>query len=298
MTNMKRHQTPVTPRQMVLDAEVRFVAADLVFGHGTDNARDEAVFLVFDVLELPFAIGDAELDRPVGDAQQRAVEAIVAERIASRRPAAYLTGRMWFAGHEFHVDERVLVPRSPIAELINTRFHPWLDSDNIYRVLEIGTGSGCIAIATAMALPHVQVDATDISADALAVAELNLKRYAEVSPRVHLIETDLFGSTEDRYDLIITNPPYVPSEVVAGLPPEYAHEPTSALDAGPDGLAVMHRICGQAAAHLSDDGALVVDVGEMAALVDREIPQVSFTWIDMADGGEGIGIAYKRDFHG
>jgi len=289
---------PQTAREMVLDAEARFVAAGLVFGHGTDNARDEAVFLVFDVLEFPFDVSDTELDRPVGDAQQRAVEAIVAERIASRRPAAYLTGRMWFAGHEFHVDERVLVPRSPIAELINARFHPWLESDNIHRVLEVGTGSGCIAIAIAMALPHVQVDATDISADALAVAELNLKRHAEVSARVRLIEADLFGSTEDRYDLIITNPPYVPSEVVAGLPREYAHEPALALDAGPDGLAMVRRICEQAAAYLADDGALIVDVGEMAAAVDREIPWVNFTWIDMADGGEGIGIACRRDFHG
>lgn len=287
---------PVTPRELVLDAEQRFDAAGLAFGHGTDNARDEAVFLVFHALGLPFDVDEAVLDRNLEAHAVVAVEALIEERIRSRRPAAYLTGRMWFAGYEFQVDERVLVPRSPIAELINAGFSPWLDGGRLEQVLEIGTGSGCIAIATALALEHVEVDATDISAAALAVAALNRARYRDVEYRLRLFEADLFPPTDARYDLIITNPPYVPSAVVAGLPPEYAHEPVTALDAGADGLTLLRRILALAPTHLTDTGALIVDVGEMSAAVDREFPSVNFTWIDLDHGGEGIGIAYKDDF--
>jgi ribosomal protein L3 glutamine methyltransferase len=287
----------MTPRELVLDVEARFEAAQLVFGHGTDNARDEAVFLVFHALGLPFDVDDDVLDQSLEDVQCAAVEEIVAERIKLRRPAAYLTGRMWFAGHEFHVDDRVLVPRSPIAELIKSEFKPWLDPSSIDRVLEIGTGSGCIAIATAIALPSAKIDATDNSADALAVAALNLARYPQLGDRIRFIEADLFPPSNATYDVVVTNPPYVPSEDVATLPPEYAHEPSMALDAGPDGLTIVRRILAQTADRLSADGAIIVDVGEMVAAIDREIPSVSFTWIDVEYGGEGIGIAYKRDFH-
>jgi ribosomal protein L3 glutamine methyltransferase len=203
---------------------------------------------------------------------------------------------MWFAGHEFQVDERVLIPRSPVAELIDARFRPWLEPQKVRRVLEIGTGSGCIAIATALALPQAQVVATDISRDALEIAALNRARYPEVVDRLRLCEADLFPADDERYDLIVTNPPYVPSEEVAGLPPEYGHEPAMALDAGADGLQFLRRILALAPARLYDDGAIVVDVGKMAAAVDREFPLVNFTWIELAHGGEGIGIAYKRDF--
>ncbi len=285
----------MTPRELVLDAEARFEAAQLVFGHGTDNARDEAVFLVFHALGLPFDVDDDVLDQSLADVQCATVEEIVAERINSRRPAAYLTSRMWFAGHEFHVDDRVLIPRSPIAELIKSEFKPWLDPSSIDRVLEIGTGSGCIAIATAIALPSAKIDATDNSADALAVAALNLARYPQLGDRIRFIEADLFPPGNATYDLVVTNPPYVPSEVVATLPPEYAHEPSMALDAGPDGLTIVRRILAQAADRLSADGAIIVDVGEMASAIDREIQSVAFTWIELEDGGEGVGIAYKRD---
>ncbi len=286
----------MTPRELVFDATRQFAAAELVFGHGTDNAYDEAVFLVFHALGLPFDVSDEILDRPLNEAQRLAAESIVTERIATRRPAAYITGHMWFAGHEFQVDDRVLVPRSPLAEVIGSAFAPWLDCNKVGRILEIGTGSGCIAIAAALALPHVQVDATDNACDALAVAELNLARFPEVRPRVRLIEADLFPSTDERYDLIISNPPYVPSDVAAALPPEYLHEPSVALAAGPDGLAVVRRILQLAPARLTDPGALLIDVGEMASAIDRAFPSVNFTWIDLAFGGEGIGIAYKRDF--
>ncbi|MDP6182492.1 MAG: 50S ribosomal protein L3 N(5)-glutamine methyltransferase [Gammaproteobacteria bacterium] len=288
---------PRTARELVLDAEARFVAAGLVFGHGTDNARDEAVYLVFHALQLPFDASEEVLDRVVTETERAAAEAIVAERVTTRRPAAYLTGRAWFAGHEFQVDQRVLVPRSPLAELINARFRPWLEPDRLYRILEIGTGSGCIAIATAIAARYAEVDATDISGAALAVATLNLARYPAVSERVRLLDADLFPPTDDCYDLIIANPPYVPSPVVAGLPPEYAYEPCLALDAGPDGLSLVRRILNQAPARLNEGGALIVDVGKMAAAIDLEFPSVSFTWIDLEHGGEGVGVAYKSDFH-
>lgn len=288
----------MTARELVLDAEARFISAELVFGHGTDNARDEAVFLVFHALDLPIDASEEMLDQPLADASRAAVESIVAERIRSRRPAAYIAGKMWFAGHEFHVDERVLVPRSPLAELIRSEFRPWLDQERIHRVLEIGTGSGCIAIATALALPNAVIDATDNSVDALAVATLNLQRYPHLDTRVRLIEADLFAAGDATYDLIITNPPYVPNSVVATLPAEYQHEPMRALAAGPDGLAVVRRILLQAKERLSDGGALIVDVGEMADAIDREFQSVNFTWIDLEFGGEGIGIAYKYDFQG
>jgi ribosomal protein L3 glutamine methyltransferase len=285
----------MTARELVLDAEARFVAAKLVFGHGTDNARDEAVFLIFHTLDLPFDASDEMLDQPLDRAARAAAETIVAERIRSRRPAAYLTGRMWFAGHEFHVDDRVLVPRSPIAELINAAFDPWINAKLIHRVLEIGTGSGCIALATALALPHAKVDATDISSEALAVAALNLERFPHLSSRVRFIEADLFPPSHTQYDLIVTNPPYVPGKIAAALPPEYQHEPAVALAAGSDGLMLVRRILQDAPDRLTDNGVIIIDVGEMADALDREFHAVSFTWTDLEFGGEGIGIAYKRD---
>jgi ribosomal protein L3 glutamine methyltransferase len=188
-----------------------------------------------------------------------------------------------------------LIPRSPIAELIGEQFAPWINARDIHRVLEIGTGSGCIAIATALALPRAHVDATDISAAALSVARRNAARHALTTARVRFIEADVFPPRAERYDLIVTNPPYVPSEQLASLPAEYRHEPALGLDAGPDGLAFVRRIFARARDHLTDGGALIVDVGEMASAVDREFAAASITWIDLAFGGEGIGIAYRDD---
>ncbi|MFT4563605.1 MAG: ribosomal protein L3 glutamine methyltransferase, partial [Gammaproteobacteria bacterium] len=196
---MGKGAEPRSAREHVLAAEDRFNDAGLAFGHGTDNARDEAVFLVFDALSLPFNSNDAALDRSLTGLENSAVLRLVDERIESRKPAAYLTGHMGFAGHDFYVDERVLVPRSPIAELINCEFHPWIDAKSVKRVLEIGTGSGCIALATALALPHATVDATDISAAALVVAEQNRTRFAQAANRVRFIEADLFPKSNETY---------------------------------------------------------------------------------------------------
>lgn len=285
-----------TARERVFDAEQRFVEAGLVFGHGTDNARDEAVFLVFHALQLSFDVSEAALNEALTDAQCERIESLVATRIATRKPAAYITGRMWFAGLEFTVNQHVLVPRSPIAELLSQQFTPWLNPGSISRVLEVGTGSACIAIAIAKMLPHVCVDATDISPAALAVAEENLQRYPDLGQRVRLIEADVFPHSDEPYDLIVSNPPYVPSAVVAALPPEYHHEPAIGLDAGDDGLDVVRRIIAGARERLSDDGSLLLDVGEMAADVDRAFSNLSFTWVELKHGGEGIGIAHRREF--
>ncbi len=283
-----------TARSLVLDAEQRFEAAGLVFGHGTDNARDEAVFLVFHALDLAFDASDEALDAPVSAAAAAAARVLIERRLFERRPAAYLTGRMWFAGLEFHVDERVLVPRSPLAELVGEGFAPWLDADAISHVLDIGTGSGCIAIATAVALPHVLVDATDISPAALEVAACNVARHG-VDARVRLHLADVFPPGATRYDLILANPPYVPQEEFDDLPPEYLHEPAGALLAADEGLAIVARILGGAAARLAPGGVLIMDVGATAAAVEAAFPELPFMWFDFAHGGDGVFMLRRKD---
>jgi ribosomal protein L3 glutamine methyltransferase len=287
----------LTARGLVLNAERRFKRARLVYGHGTDNARDEAVFLVFHALDLPFDVDDDTLDAPVGPADAARVEALVRERIETRRPAAYLTGRMWFAGHEFMVDEHVLVPRSPIGELIRAGFHPWLDAARVRRVLDIGTGSGCIAIATALALPHVEVDATDVSTEALAVARRNAERLG-VADRVRFHLADIFPDGGGRWDLILANPPYVPQAEYDDLPEEYLREPAGALVAGADGLDIVRRMLAALPGRLTPDGVLVMDTGATSEAVADAYPELPFVWVDMQDGGDGISVLYARDLPG
>ena len=278
-----------SPRELVFDAEQRFESAGLWYGHGTDNARDEAVFIVFHALGLPFDVTDEVLDHPLMTEQCEMVEALVTERIDSRQPAAYLTGRMWFAGLEFHVDDRVLVPRSPLAELIGNHFEPWLDIQSVRNVLEIGTGSGCIAVAMARLFDNVQITATDIDADALAVASSNVDRHG-VADRVRLVKADLYPDSDDRFDLIISNPPYVPDGEYENLPEEYLREPAHGLFAGDDGLDVVRELLPLAARHLEVDGHLVVDVGATWPRIDSAFPDLSFVWVELDHGGEGIGV--------
>ncbi len=281
---------PVTARSLVLSAERRFKRAQLYFGHGTDNARDEAVFLVFHALGLAFDCADASLDCALTASQQAAVKTLLDERIVRRCPAAYLSKRMWFAGHEFYVDENVLIPRSPIAELIGQRFAPWLGDMAITRILDIGTGSACIAIAAALAYPAAQVDATDISTAALGVAARNVATYA-LEERVHLHTADLFpNDSGEPYDLILANPPYVPVAELADLPAEYLHEPQIALFAADDGLAFIKRILAGAAARLSARGLLVLDAGGTWPAVDAAFPALPIVWVELAHGGDGIGV--------
>ncbi len=271
----------------MLDAERRFEAAELYFGHGVDNARDDAVLLVFHALELAFDADDAVLDESVTAAQRDCVEALVARRIATRLPSAYLINTMWFAGHRFYVDERVLVPRSPLAELIDARFAPWVRPQTVAKILDIGTGSGCIAIACAKAFPGAQVTATDISTDALTVAAVNVARH-DLEHRVHLRKADLFPAEHEQYDLIVANPPYVSGCEMAQLPPEYRHEPVVALRAGEHGLQYIRTIFARIATYLTSQGALFIDTGATFATVLEAFPGLPLIALELHNGGDGI----------
>jgi len=277
-----------TARTLVAWAEAVLERAELAYGHGTSSAAEEAVFLVFHALGLDFDCPEAALDAPAAAADAAAAKALVQARIASRRPAAYLTGRMWFAGLELAADERALVPRSPIAELVETGFSPWLDAVAAPRILEVGTGGGCIAVAAAAALPASRVDATDCSPAALALARQNCRRHG-VAGRVRLLEADLWPADEGAvYDLIVSNPPYVPAAELAALPAEYHHEPAAGLDGGSDGLAFARRLIAAARRRLAPGGVLIVEVGAQAAALERAYPRLPFLWLELERGGEGV----------
>ena len=269
-------------------AASRFAAAGLTFGHQHDNALDEATQLVLHTLHLPHdlppAYGGARL---VADEKDR-LAALVERRIAERIPVAYLTGEAWFAGLSFKVDSRVLVPRSPIAELIESGFEPWLGDLEVERALDLCTGSGCIAIAMAAHQPGWQVDAVDISPDAIALARENAKEH-QLEKRVRVIQSDLFaGLKGERYDLIVSNPPYVPAADVPALPPEYAHEPALGLASGHDGLDIPLRILRDAPGHLNEGGLLILEVGDSEAALAELLPQVPFAWVEFKVGQMGV----------
>jgi ribosomal protein L3 glutamine methyltransferase len=277
-----------TVEQLIRSGAAELEESDVFFGHGTDNAFDEAAELVFFALGLDHANAAKAYKNRVNEDEEARVRALLRRRIDKRVPAAYLTNRMWFCGYEFYVDSRVLVPRSPIAELIESEFMPWLTPDSIRRVLDIGTGSGCIAIATALALPQVHVDAADVSTDALAVAAINIERH-RVSSRVTTVRSDVFnGVAGRRYDLIVSNPPYVSRAEVNALPPEYRSEPELGLLAGDDGLSIVKRILSEAHDHLEPHGALIVEVGDTEFAVADAYPNVPFTWLEFARGGGGV----------
>ena len=285
----------------------RFNEAGLCFAHGTDNAVDEALALVLHALHLPARPPlPAELFHARLTRRERAeVVALLHRRIEERVPAAYLTGEAWFAGLRFEVDRRVLVPRSPLAELIEEGFHPWIDAGRVRRILDLGTGSGCIAVACAHAFPDARVDAVDASPGALDVARRNVALH-DLEGRVRVVGSDLFDGLDGepdrrpaaRYDLVVSNPPYVPDEEMAELPFEFRAEPAFALAGGPDGLDVVGRIVEEAPRWLAPEGALVVEVGASpvarAALESRfDLP---FVWLDVERGGEGVFLLRRRDF--
>jgi len=268
--------------------------AGLCFGHGTDNARDEAAWLVLHVAGAPldgsFTDWGMELQQPE---QDRAWE-LARARCEGRAPLAYLLGSAWFAGLEFEVNEQVLVPRSPLAELVLDQFRPWVQPDGVHRVLDMCTGSACIAIATALNLPAARVDAADISPGALEVAQRNVRRFG-LEGRVKLLLSDLFASVpSSRYDLIVSNPPYVPSCSVAGLPPEYRSEPGLGLASGADGLDAVLSILLDAPRFLSEDGVLVCEVGESESHLADVLPSMPFVWLEFVHGGSGVFVLTKE----
>jgi ribosomal protein L3 glutamine methyltransferase len=272
----------------------RFGAAGLTFGHSYDNALDEATQLVLHALHLPHDLGPAYGQARLVAAEKVAVLALFDRRINERIPACYLTGEAWFAGLSFKSDPRALVPRSPIAELIEMGFEPWLAGRPVARALDLCTGSGCIAIATAHYNPEWSVDAVDISTDALALAKENVERLQ--TPNVRLVHSDLFlGLDGELYDLILTNPPYVTHAETDALPAEYAHEPELGLRAGDDGLDLALEILRDAPAHLSEHGLLICEVGESEQHLIKLLPEVPFTWVEFKVGQMGIFAIERAD---
>jgi ribosomal protein L3 glutamine methyltransferase len=276
----------------------RLRRARLHYGHGTSNARDEAAALIWHALKLPRQPSAARLRRRATAAQLKILQALVARRITDRIPVVYLTQRCWFAGLEMYVDERVLIPRSALAELIEHRFAPWIDAAHVRRVADIGTGSGCIAIACARALPHARVDAVDISGPALQVARRNIRRH-RLARRVRAVKSNLFSALPaGAYDIIVSNPPYVGRSEMATVPPEYRHEPTVALSAGADGLDAVRVILKVAPRYLRAGGILVVEVGNTEARVRQRFRQLPFTWLQFTRGGGGVFLLTREQLIG
>jgi ribosomal protein L3 glutamine methyltransferase len=262
--------------------------ARIHFGHGTDNARDEAAELVFFAAGLSHALGSTVYGNALTPRRRARIDALLQARIERRVPLAYLTQRAFFAGLELYVDERVLVPRSPIAERIQRRFAPWVKPRRVRRILDVGTGSGAIALASAMAFPRAAVDAVDISTAALQVCRRNVRRLA-LTDRVQVLRSDHFGALAGRrYDIIVSNPPYVGREEMRALPREYRHEPRIGLASGVDGLDSLRAILSAAPRHLADDGILVVEVGNTEDVLMRAFPRLPFVWPDIEMGGGGV----------
>lgn len=275
-------------RQMVEWGADQFEAAKLYFGHGTDNAMDEAAWLTASALGVRPDYDGVDVERLLSTQEQEVIVALFERRISERKPAAYLIHEAWFAGLAFYVDERVLIPRSPIAELIENGFQPWLGNHPAGHILEIGTGSACIAITCALAFPEAKVDATDISEDALAVAGQNRSRY-QLEDQLELLKSDLFSALSGRrYDIIVSNPPYVDAEDMAALPEEFRHEPELGLTAGDDGLDLVTPMLAQASGYLNPGGILVVEVGNSMEALQARFAEVPFTWLEFEYGGQGV----------
>lgn len=277
----------ITVRDYLRYSASRFSAAGLYFGHGTDNVWDEAVLLVMRSVHLPLENNTLFLDARLTRDERQLILERIERRINERLPVAYLLGEAWFMGMPFQVDERVLVPRSPIAELLEARLQPWLADHPADRILDLCTGSGCIGIAAATVFPEAQVDLSDISDDALAVARANIELH-DLTDRVRAVRSDVFGQISGTYDVILSNPPYVDAEDLSDMPEEYHHEPRLGLEAGDDGLAIARRILEQAASHLTPGGLLVVEVGNSWHALDAACPQLPFTWLEFENGGDGV----------
>lgn len=278
-----------TPRDLLRYAVTRFNAAKLFFGHGSAEAFDEAAYLILHTLKLPLDKLDPFLDARLLQDEVLQVLAVIERRVSERVPAAYITNEAWLGSYNFYVDERVLVPRSFIAELIPNQFSPWVqDPDAVENVLELCTGSGCLAIMLADAFPNAVVDAIDISKDALAVAERNIRDY-KLEGRVNPVESDLYENVPfKKYDLIVTNPPYVNADSMGKLPPEYLREPQIALAGGQDGMDLVRKIVDGAAERLSPEGVLVVEIGNEREFAEAAFGALGLTWLTTSVGDDAV----------
>lgn len=276
-------------RALIQKTAESFEAADLFYGHGTDNAWDEACWLVLSSLRLSFDV-DPEQCPDIADSDVERINTLAERRIHERIPVAYLTGEAWFCGQPYFVTPDTLIPRSPLGEFINRQCAPWINPSDVKRILDIGTGSGCIAMAASMAFPQAEVHATDISTAALEVAERNKRRHA--LSQLTLFKGSLYSPLPAgvKYDVILSNPPYVPDTEMATLPQEYNHEPTVALRADDNGLILALQILAQAHHYLHENGIVIVEVGNSADALQARLPDVSLVWMDFAEGGDGVAL--------
>lgn len=282
-----------------------FLRHKLVFGHGTDNAWDEAVAIARNILQLPASADRSLLQRRLNVSEVKRLVTVAQQRATTHKPVPYLVNEAWFAQEKYYIDERAIIPRSPFAELIKRQFQPYLSIANdisssganakMLRILDLATGSGCIAIACSKEFPAAQIDAVDISSDVLEVAKINVKLH-DCAAQVRLLQSDLFASlSQDApYDVIVSNPPYVPQQAAQHIPYEYKFEPELALYSGEDGLVCAKRILAQAAQFLTASGLLFLEVGTSWRVLQRQYPQIPFTWVDLAHGGEGI-LVFTKD---
>lgn len=265
-----------------------FERAELFYGHGTDNAWDEAASLVLHVLKLPHELDAKIIDTRLTDFEKDPIIEMFETRILKRIPAAYITHAAHYAGFTFYVDERVLIPRSPIVELIEKHFQPWCNPEEVSSILDIGTGSACLPIIAAYYFPDAVIDAVEIDPKALEVAQINLQKF-NLQDQINLIQSDLFSAIANKtYDVIICNPPYVDKDDMASLPPEFLHEPQHALASGDDGLSHIRRILAEAKNHLNPAGILIAEVGNSAEALEEAYPDVNFTWLEFERGGSGV----------
>lgn len=299
MSDLSAKNELITVRDYLRYAVSRFNAAQLFFGHGSDNAWDEAVYLTLHTLHLPLDRLEPFLDARLLPHEREVLLDIYRRRCEERLPAAYLTNEAWLGEHHFYVDDRVIVPRSFIAELLDDQLTPWIDDPwAIKSALDLCTGSGCLAILTALAFPNADVAAVDLSEHAIAVAERNVADYG-LCDRIELIQSDAFKNLEGRkFDLIVSNPPYVNAESVATLPPEYLHEPELALGSGEDGLDFARIILREAKKHLTDNGLLIVEIGHNRDALEAAYPKLPFTWLDTAAGDEYVFMLHATDLPG
>ena len=293
MTKASKKSQPITVATMLESGERLFESQGLFYGHGTTNAWDEAVYLLTFVLDLPPDADRSVLSQLLTAQQQAEIQALFQRRVSERIPAPYLTGRAWFCGLPFSVDQRVIIPRSPLAELIYNGFQPWCEVEP-ESVLDLCTGSGCIGIACAYAFEQAQVVLSDISAEALTIAHMNIAQH-EVGDRVVAVQSDLFEDLNgQRFDLIVSNPPYVDASDLATMPKEYQHEPELALASGADGLDFTRRLLREAAQYLTDQGVLVVEVGNSSVALEQAFPTVPFLWLTFTEGDAGVFVLTQQ----